>query len=187
MRGLSMFWILIGLAVAVGAWLVSLYNSMVKRKNHVEDGWSGIDVQLKRRHNLIPNLVNTVKKYASHEKGVMESVTRLRNVSKSAGETTANQEQLVSNALSGLMVQVEAYPDLKADANFRDLQKQLADIESEIQYSRRYYNGAVREYNTLIQSFPALMIAQKFGFAEAEFFELEDNDEARSVPKVDFE
>ncbi|MFK5894324.1 MAG: LemA family protein [Pseudomonadota bacterium] len=187
MRGLSMFWILIGLAVAVGAWLVSLYNSMVKRKNHVEDGWSGIDVQLKRRHNLIPNLVNTVKKYASHEKEVMESVTRLRNVSKSTGETTANQEQLVSNALSGLMIQVEAYPDLKADANFRDLQKQLADIETEIQYARRYYNGAVREYNTLIQSFPALMIAQKFGFAEAEFFELEENDEARSVPKVDFE
>lgn len=187
MRGNSMFWILLGLVIAVGFWLVSLYNRMVKRKNHVEDGWSGIDVQLKRRHNLIPNLVNTVKKYASHEKEVMESVTKLRNVSGNTKDTSANQEQLISNALSGLMVQVEAYPDLKADANFRDLQKQLSDIETEIQYARRYFNGAVREYNTLIQSFPAVLIAQKFGFDEAEFFELEENDAAREVPNVDFD
>ncbi len=187
MRGSSMFWILIGAVVAFGFWLISLYNRMIKRRNHVEDGWSGIDVQLKRRHNLIPNLVNTVKKYASHEKEVMESVTKLRNVSGNAKETSANQEQLISKALSGLMIQVEAYPDLKADANFRDLQKQLSDIESEIQYARRYFNGAVREYNTLIQSFPAVLIAQKFGFDEAEFFELKENDVAREVPKVDFE
>lgn len=187
MRGGSMFWILIGAVVAVVLWLISLYNGMIKRRNHVEDGWSGIDVQLKRRHNLIPNLVNTVKKYASHEKEVMEAVTKLRNVSGNAKRATANQEQLISNALSGLMIQVEAYPDLKADANFRDLQKQLAEIETEIQYARRYFNGAVREYNTLIQSFPAVLIAQKFGFDEAEFFELKDNDVAREVPKVDFE
>ena len=159
---------------------------MVKRKNHVEDGWSGIDVQLKRRHNLIPNLVETVKKYASHEKEVMETVTKLRNVSANTKETSANQEQLISNALSGLMVQVEAYPELKADANFRDLQKQLSDLETEIQYARRYFNGAVREYNTLIQSFPAVLIAQKFGFNQAEFFELDDNDVAREAPKVNF-
>lgn len=187
MRINSILWIIIGIIVATSAWLISLYNSMVKRRNHVEDGWSGIDVQLKRRHNLIPNLVNTVKKYASHEKQVMESVTRLRNVSKSATDSTANQEQLVSNALSGLMLQVEAYPDLKADANFRDLQQQLSEIESEIQYARRYFNGAVREYNTVIQSFPAVLIAQKFGFNEAEFYELDDNDVAREVPKVDFD
>ncbi|VAW39750.1 LemA family protein [hydrothermal vent metagenome] len=186
MRGSSMFWVVIGAVIVVGIWLVSLYNRMVKRRNHVEDGWSGIDVQLKRRHNLIPNLVNTVKKYASHEKDVMESVTRLRNITKSATESSASQEQLISNALSGLMVQVEAYPELKADANFRDLQKQLSEIESEIQYARRYFNGAVREYNTLIQSFPAVLIANKFGFDEAEFFELDDNDVARNVPQVDF-
>ncbi|MCF6318010.1 MAG: LemA family protein [Proteobacteria bacterium] len=180
-----MFWIIVAGAVAIGVWLVSLYNKMVKRKNHVEDGWSGIDVQLKRRHNLIPNLVETVKKYASHEKNIMETVTKLRNMSKNATDNSANQEQLISNALSGLMIQIEAYPDLKADANFRDLQKQLVDIEDQIQYARRYFNGAVREYNTLLQSFPALLIAQKFGFKEAEFFELEDNDVAREVPKVD--
>jgi LemA protein len=185
MRGSSLFWIVIGGAIAIGVWLVSLYNKMVKRKNHVEDGWSGIDVQLKRRHNLIPNLVETVKKYASHEKDIMETVTKLRNINKNSTNASANQEQLISNALSGLMVQVEAYPDLKADANFRDLQKQLVDIEDQIQYARRYFNGAVREYNTLLQSFPALLIAQKFGFQEAEFFELEDNDNAREVPKVD--
>ena len=159
MRGGTMFWVFLGAVIAIGVWLVSLYNRMVKRKNHVEDGWSGIDVQLKRRHNLIPNLVNTVKKYASHEKEVMESVTKLRNVSGNANNATANQEQLISNAISGLMVQVEAYPDLKADANFRDLQKQLSDIETEIQYARRYFNGAVREYNTLIQSFPAVLLS----------------------------
>jgi len=182
-----MFWILIGVVVALGVWLISLYNGMVKRRNHVEDGWSGIDVQLKRRHNLIPNLVNTVKKYASHEKEVMESVTKLRNVSSASQSTSARQEQEISHALSGLMLQVEAYPELKADANFRDLQQQLSEIESDIQYARRYYNGAVREYNTSIQSFPAVLIAQKFGFQEAEFFELDDNDVARAVPKVDFE
>jgi len=129
MRGSSLFWIIIAGAVAIGIWLVSLYNKMVKRKNHVEDGWSGIDVQLKRRHNLIPNLVETVKKYASHEKDIMESVTKLRNMSSNKSEVSVNQEQLISKALSGLMVQVEAYPDLKADANFRDLQKQLVEIE----------------------------------------------------------
>ncbi|MBL4660094.1 MAG: LemA family protein [Alcanivoracaceae bacterium] len=187
MRGSSMFWVLVGVVVAIGVWLVSLYNGMVKRRNHVEDGWSGIDVQLKRRHNLIPNLVNTVKKYASHEKEVMESVTKLRNASTGSQNTSANQEQKISHALSGLMLQVEAYPDLKADANFKDLQQQLAEIESDIQYARRYYNGAVREYNTSIQSFPAVLIAQKFGFQEAEFFELDDNDVAREVPKVNFE
>lgn len=187
MRASLIFWILVGLVIAAVVWLISLYNSMVKRRNHVEDGWSGIDVQLKRRHNLIPNLVNVVKKYASHEKEVMESVTKLRNVSGNTKETSANQEQLISNALSGLMIQVEAYPDLKADANFRDLQKQLVDIETEIQYARRYFNGAVREYNTLIQSFPAVLIAQKFGFNEAEFFELKSNDAAREVPNVDFD
>jgi LemA protein len=178
--------VIIGIAITFGIWLVSLYNRLVKQKNHVEDGWSGIDVQLKRRHNLIPNLVSTVKKYASHEKGVMESVTKLRNISNNTSDSSASQEQILSNALSGLMVQIEAYPDLKADTNFRDLQKQLSEIESEIQYARRYYNGAVREYNTLVQSFPAVLIANKFGFAEAEFYELEENDVAKSVPKVDF-
>lgn len=187
MRITMLFWIILIGSALFGIWLISLYNRMIKRRNHVEDGWSGIDVQLKRRHNLIPNLVNTVKKYASHEKEVMESVTRLRNVSAEGGDSSANREQLLSNALNGLMVQVEAYPELKSDTNFRELQQQLAEIESEIQYARRYFNGAVREYNTLIQSFPAVLIAQRFGFQEAEYFELDDNSKAREVPKVDFD
>ncbi|MEA3292086.1 MAG: LemA family protein [Pseudomonadota bacterium] len=176
------------LAAVVGAllWGVALYNRMVKRRNHVEDGWSGIDVQLKRRHNLIPNLVETVKRYASHEQSLLESVARLRTPS-GAGEAgaTGHDERELTRALHGLMVQVEAYPELKADENFQQLQQQLEEIESDIQYARRYYNGAVREYNTLLQSFPANLLARQFDFREAEFFELED-DTARETPKVDF-
>ena len=185
MRGNSLFWIVLGASIGILVWLVTLYNKIVKRRNHVEDGWSGIEVQLKRRHNLIPNLVETVKKYAKHEKDVMESVTKLRNISNNVKTTVDSQENLLTSALNGLLVQVEAYPDLKADSNFQNLQKQLSDIESEIQYARRYFNGAVREYNSLIQSFPALFIAKKFGFQEAEYFELAENDAARNVPKVE--
>lgn len=183
-RSNSLFWIVVAALIAGGVWLVSLYNKIVKRRNHVEDGWSGIDVQLKRRHNLIPNLVETVKKYAQHEKEVMQRIRKLRTISSHSTSASSSQENLVSQALNGLMVQVEAYPDLKADTNFRDLQKQLSAIESEIQYARRYFNGAVREYNSLIQSFPALLIAQKFAFKEAEYFELGENDDANNVPKV---
>ena len=185
MRGNSLFWIVLAAAVGFGVWLVALYNKIIRRRNHVEDGWSGIDVQLKRRHNLIPNLVNVVKKYAEHESDVMQSVTKLRNIANNNKTNSSNKEQLLSQNLRSLLVQVEAYPDLKSDANFRDLQNQLAKIEEEIQYARRYYNGAVREYNSLIQSFPALFIAQKFNFLPAEYFELPDNDIARDVPKVD--
>lgn len=165
-------------------WGVVLYNRMVTRRNHVEDGWSGIDVQLKRRHNLIPNLVETVKRYAGHEKSLLESVAKLRTPGGS-GKPGQQEERALTSALHGLMVQVEAYPDLKADENFRQLQQQLEEIESEIQYARRYYNGAVREYNTLIQTFPANLLARRFGFREAEFFELEDP-AARETPRVDF-
>ena len=181
MRGTSFLFLLILLAVAIGIWAVSLYNRLVKKRNHVEDGWSGIDVQLKRRYDLIPNIVAVVKKYATHEQETLEKVINLRNVAKQQtgpGKVTPKQksqdEQQLSQALSGLMIQVEAYPDLKANTNFIDLQQQLQKIEEEIQYARRYYNGAVREYNTLVQSFPANVVANKYNFLEAEFFELED-------------
>ena len=191
MRGTSFLILLIVVAVAIGVWAVSLYNRLVKKRNHVEDGWSGIDVQLKRRYDLIPNIVAVVKKYATHEQETLEKVINLRNVAKQKkgpGEVTPKQksqdEQQLSQALSGLMIQVEAYPDLKANTNFIDLQQQLQKIEEEIQYARRYYNGAVREYNTLVQSFPSNLVANKYNFLEAEFFELEDPRHAEA-PQVD--
>ncbi|MCF6299709.1 MAG: LemA family protein [Proteobacteria bacterium] len=166
-------------------WAVSLYNKLVKRRNHVEDGWSGIDVQLKKRHNLIPNLVEVVKKYASHEKQTLSDVVNLRNQANntSSPKQQAAQAQKLSQALGGLFVQVEAYPDLKADGNFQELQKQLQKVEDDIQYARRYYNGAVREYNTLVQSFPSNLIADRYDFNEAEFFEI-NNDSHKEAPKV---
>lgn len=176
MRGANLLVLLLLIVGAVVFWAIMLYNRLVKKRNHVEDGWSGIDVQLKRRYDLIPNIVNVVKKYAEHEQETLEKVINLRNAAQ--GKHTPGEqgrdEQKLSQALSGLMVQVEAYPDLKANTNFIDLQQQLQKIEDDIQYARRYYNGAVREYNTAVQSFPANLIAEKYDFREAEFFELED-------------
>ena len=172
-------------AVAV-AWAISIYNRLVKRKNYVKDAWSGIEVQLKKRHNLMPNLVNTVKGYAEHESSLFKDVTKLR-APKTAGspEATSALEEAFSKQLGGIMVQVEAYPDLKADGSFQRLQDQLVTVEGDIERARRYYNGSVRDLNTLIQSFPSNLIAQRFSFQEAEFFEL-DIEAARQVPKVDF-
>ncbi len=192
MRGPNLLLFIILIAGAVVFFGITLYNRLVKRRNHVEDGWSGIDVQLKRRYDLIPNIVNVVKKYAEHEQETLEKVINLRNAaqgSKTSGHQTPGQqsqdEQKLSQALSGLMVQVEAYPDLKANTNFLDLQKQLQKIEDDIQYARRYYNGAVREYNTSVQSFPSNIIANKYDFREAEFFELENPQHAEN-PEVKF-
>lgn len=187
MRGANFLMLVVLLVTAALFWAVTLYNRLVKKRNHVEDGWSGIDVQLKRRYDLIPNIVNVVKKYAEHEQETLEKVINLRNAAK--GSHTPGQqsvdEQKLSHALSGLMVQVEAYPELRSNENFIDLQKQLQKIEDDIQYARRYYNGAVREYNTLVQSFPSNIIANKFEFLEAEFFELENPKEANN-PEVSF-
>ncbi len=192
MRGSTLLLFIILIVGAVMFFAVTLYNRLVKRRNHVEDGWSGIDVQLKRRYDLIPNIVNVVKKYAEHEQETLEKVINLRNAAqkpKTSGSQTPGQqsqdEQKLSQALSGLMIQVEAYPDLKANANFLDLQKQLQKIEDDIQYARRYYNGAVREYNTAVQSFPSNIIANKYDFREAEFFELENPQHAKN-PEVKF-
>lgn len=188
MRTMSVIIILMLVVAAVVVWAVGLYNQLVKKKNHVEDGWSGIDVQLKRRYDLIPNLVKVVKQYAQHEEKTLEKVIKLRNQAKQADtpHQQIQQEQQLSQALSGLMVQVEAYPDLKANTNFLDLQKQLQQIETDIQYARRYYNGAVREYNTLVQSFPSNIIAQKYDFREAEYFEIEDPAHAQN-PDIAFD
>lgn len=186
MSGANIFWVIVALIVVLIAWAISIYNSLVKRRNYVEDAWSGIEVQLKKRHNLIPNLVATVKGYAEHESTLLKEVTELRVPERAGTPGEAGPlEQVFSEKLGGIMVQVEAYPDLKADSNFQRLQEQLATVEGDIERARRYYNGAVRDLNTLIQSFPSNLIAQRFNFNEAEFFEL-DIEAARQVPKVDF-
>ena len=180
-------YVLLGLLAAAAAYVVWAYNALVSNKNLVAEGWSGIDVQLRRRADLVPNLVETVKGYATHEDKLFRDLAELRAKSI-AGGTVAEQSavgQAMSQALGRIFAIAEAYPELKADANFRDLQDKLAGIEDEIQMSRRYYNGAVRNLNTMIESFPTNLVARQFSFAKAEFFEIGDA-AAREVPKVDF-
>ena len=180
-------YVLLGLLAAAAAYVVWAYNALVSNKNLVAEGWSGIDVQLRRRADLVPNLVETVKGYATHEDKLFRDLAELRAKSI-AGGTVAEQSavgQAMSQALGRIFAIAEAYPELKADANFRDLQDKLAGIEDEIQMSRRYYNGAVRNLNTMIESFPTNLVARQFSFAKADFFEIGDA-AAREVPKVDF-
>ena len=180
-------YIILGVIVLIGIYLMSAYNGLVKNKNLVAEGWSGIDVQLRRRADLIPNLIETVKGYAAHEDKLFHDIAELRAKSISGGSVAEQSAvgQAMSQALGKLFAVAEAYPELKADANFRDLQDKLAGIEDEIQLSRRYYNGAVRNLNTMIESFPTNIIASQFKFEKAEFFEIGDA-AAREVPKVDF-
>lgn len=178
---------LLAVLVIAGIYLIYAYNALVKNKNLVAEGWSGIDVQLRRRADLIPNLVETVKGYAAHEDKLFRDIADLRAKSISGG-TVAETSQ-VSQAMTGMLGRLfaiaEAYPELKADANFRDLQEKLAGVEDEIQLSRRYYNGAVRNFNTMIESFPTNIISGFFRFTKADFFEIGDQ-AARQVPKVEF-
>lgn len=184
MTGVAVVVLLLGV---VAAWAIAVYNGLVRKRNMVEEAWSGIDVQLKRRTDLIPNLVSTVKGYAAHEKGTLEEVVRLRSLAQNAhgvGET-AQAQGLLGAALGKLFALAESYPDLKANANFAQLQATLGEIEDQIQLSRRYYNGAARDLNIAVESFPSNLIAGRFGFAKAEFFELENTAE-RAVPTVAF-
>ena len=184
---MTLGYIVLALIVVIAAYFVFVYNGLVRNKNLVAEGWSGIDVQLKRRADLIPNLIETVKGYAAHEDKLFHDVAELRAKSI-AGGSVAEQSavgQAMTAALGKLFAVAEAYPQLKADANFRDLQDKLSGIEDEIQMSRRYYNGAVRNLNTMIESFPTNVIANQFKFTKAEFFEIGDA-AAREVPKVDF-
>jgi LemA protein len=177
---------LLGLAAALIGYLVYAYNALVKNKNLVAEGWSGIDVQLRRRADLIPNLVQTVKGYATHEDRLFRDLADLRAKSIAGGSVNEQSSvgQAMSAALGRLLAIAEAYPEIKADANFRDLQDKLAGIEDEIQLSRRYYNGAVRNLNTMVESFPTNFIANAFQFTKAEFFEIGE-ESARQVPKVE--
>ena len=170
------------LVVAAGS-----YNSFVSRRNVVDEGWSGIDVQLKRRFDLIPNLIETVKGYASHEKSTLEEVITLRNSASAATtpEVRASAEQALSAGIGKIFALAEAYPDLKANENFKQLQIELSAIEDQIQFARRFYNGAVRDYNTAIQTFPGVLIAGITGFTARAFFEIEDQQQ-RATPAVKF-
>jgi len=179
--------ILLGIVIAAAAAAILLYNRFIRQKNMVSEAWSGIDVQLRRRYNLIPNLVNAVKGYSKHEKSLFEQVTRARASAISAQGTGSQvkAENALSSALKSLFAVAENYPDLKANQSFLDLQKNLSEIENEIQMARRYYNGAVRNYNISVDSFPSMLIARMFNFEKAEFFEIELATE-RAVPEVNF-
>ena len=180
-------WIVLAVIVLVALWAVAIFNKLVKNRNLVQEGWSGIDVQLKRRYNLIPNLVETVKGYAGHEKETLEKVVELRNSASRAqtAEEKAPIENMLTQTLRQLFALAEAYPDLKANQNFLDLQGQLSEIEEQIQLARRYYNGTARDMNILTQSFPSNIIAKSFGFKDADYFEIELATE-REAPKVQF-
>jgi LemA protein len=184
MTGLYILLALVAVALTAA---VSIYNRLVRNRQMVQEGWSGIDVQLKRRADLIPNLIETVKGYMGHEKGVLEKVTELRAQSMRA-QTPGEKGQVegaLGAALANLFAVAENYPDLKASQNFMDLQKSLADVEEQIQLSRRYYNGAARNLNILVGSFPSNIVANMFQFLPAEYFEIEDAAD-RAVPKVAF-
>jgi LemA protein len=181
------FLILIGVVLVLGVWLIAIYNLLVKNRNMVKEGWSGIEVQLKRRANLIPNLLETVKGYMGHERGVLEKVTELRAQSMRTQnvEERAKLEGALSRSLANLFAVAEGYPDLKANQNFLDLQSQLSQLEEQIHMARRYYNGTVRDYNIRVESFPSNLVANSFGFKQADFFEITDEAD-RAVPKVAF-
>lgn len=189
MSGTAVAILVVGvLVLVVGLWLVMTYNRLVQRRNRVDNSWAQIDVQLKRRRDLVPNLVETVKGYAEHESSTFEAVTRARAASAAASTPAqaAEAEGMLGQALGRLLAVAEAYPELKADAGFRDLQAQLAETENRITVSRQVYNDTVLTYQNTIQSFPNLLVAGPFGFSGREYFELADEAE-RSVPEVRFD
>ncbi|MGG5807936.1 LemA family protein [Falsiroseomonas sp. CW058] len=185
-----MEWVVLGIVVLVLLWLVVIYNRMVALRQTVGQAWSDIEVQLKQRHDLVPNLVETVKGYAGHERGTLDAVVKARNAAVGAQgpEAAAAAEGQLSGALSRLFALSEAYPDLKANANFLSLQGELSALETKIAAARRFFNNAVAEFNAAIQSVPAVFIAGPLGFAQRGFFELDAADRAavQSAPQVKF-
>ncbi len=171
-------------------WIIYIYNRLVTLRNRVKEAWSDIEVQLKRRYNLIPNIIETVKGYAAHERGVFEEVTeaRTRAISAQGIKEKAQAENALTSTLKNLFAVAENYPQLKASQNFLELQRELSDTENKIQAARRFYNANVRDYNIYLEKFPQNTIAQKFGFRRVDFFEIEEARaaEVREVPKVKF-
>ena len=179
--------IVIVVVVVLALWAIAIYNRLVRLRALVKEGFSGITVQLRRRADLVPNLVSTVQGYAAHEKTVLEDVTAHRADATSASTVaaTAQADTAFTGMLGRLMAVAEAYPNLKADANFRQLQTELADIEEQLQSARRYYNATVRDLNASIQSFPNVLFARPLGFSEAEFY-ADDDASIQTAPKVEF-
>lgn len=168
-------------------WTITIYNKLVTNRNMADEGWSSIDVQLKRRADLIPNLIQTVKAYMKHEEGLLSRIAELRSQSIAARQVSdqSRTETELSRSLGQLFAIAENYPDLKANQNFLQLQNQLSELEDHIQMARRYYNGSVRNYNIQVESFPDMIIASAFKFRKKDYFELE-NPADRQVPNVDF-
>tara|TARA_E500000318_G_C3563606_1_gene214668 strand:+ start:252 stop:845 length:594 start_codon:yes stop_codon:yes gene_type:complete len=182
-------WFLLALVGGVLVWGVVTFNRLVALRQRADEGWSGIDVQLKRRSNIIPNLIETVRGYMDHEKGILEKVTQMRARCVAAqGEAPAERvaaEREMSSALMQFFVTAENYPDLKASSNFINLQDELSELENHIQMARRYYNGTVRDLNTSVQSFPGNLVATKFGFTTRQYYEIDDP-ASRDLPDVNF-
>jgi LemA protein len=182
-------WIILVVVVVVIGWAIFAYNNLVRQRQLTQEGWSGIDVQLKRRADLIPNLMEAVKGYMAHERDTLEAVTKARTdamaVQNGTPEQRAQAEGALSQALGRLFAVAEAYPDLKASQNFLQFQGELSNTENEIQMSRRYYNGTARDLNTAVQSFPGNIIANFFHFVTVQYFEI-DNPADRAVPQVKF-
>ncbi|MAZ40770.1 hypothetical protein CL654_01460 [bacterium] len=185
---MTLGYIVIGIIVLIVLWVVVSYNRFVRLINRTKEAWADIEVQLKRRYDLIPNLVETVKGYASHEKEAFENVTKARSQAMQAGGVAekGQAENMLSGALKSLFAVSEAYPDLKANQNFLQLQNELTDTENKIQAARRFYNTNVRDLNIGIESFPANVIANIFKFTKREFFELEEGSEEREPVQVKF-
>ncbi len=182
-------WVILGIVVVGVLWLIGVYNGLIRLKNQTDEAWSDIDVQLKRRYDLIPNLIETVKGYATHEREVFEKVTQARTAAMGAGspEAKARAENMLAGALKSLFAVAENYPQLRASENFSKLQDELADTENKIQASRRFYNNAVQEYNTGIEQFPAALFAGMFGFTHRTFFDLgEARPQLEQAPGVKF-
>jgi len=180
------FWVILGIAVAVVLWLIASYNLLVRRKNRVEEAGADIEVQLKRRYDLVPNLVETVKGYMGHEREVFERVTEARaGLAQGGMQEKMRADNALESTLKTLFAVAENYPDLKANANFLELQRELTDTEDKIQAARRFYNTNVRDYNTKLQVLPDSLIAQIGGFKAKEFFQLDSAEEAKA-PKVSF-
>lgn len=179
------FLIILGVVVLLVIWLIAMYNGFVKAKIKIDNSWSDISVFLKKRFDLIPNLVNTVKGYAAHESQTLEKVVQARNaaVAVPSGDVQgmAQANQALGGALRGLLAVAESYPDLKANQNFLELQQALQSIEGDLGNARRYYNATVRDYNTSIQQFPGVLMANMTGFKPREFFELDSKEEAKNV------
>jgi len=181
-----MLTVLLVIAAALLLWGVLVFNRLVLERNQVRAGWSDIDVQLTRRHDLVPQLVAAVKAYAGYERATLSAVTELRSRAQAAGSLPdkARLEDEMEAGLHRLIALAEAYPELKADGNFLQLQRDLVEIEDHLQYARRFYNGAVRIYNTRIESFPDMLVAKSFAFRPAEFFAVDDA-EVRAAPRVE--